>query len=98
MGHRPARRPLTVGQLARQPGLSNRTLARRFAEQRGTSPGRWLLGQRLDAARVLLERTDLPVDTVATRVGLASALNLRRHFRAHLGATPGSYRRTFGET
>jgi AraC family transcriptional activator FtrA len=89
---------LTLGRLAERAGLSSRTLARRFTEQLGTSPGRWLLGRRLDAARVLLEQTDLPVDAVATRVGLASAVNLRRHFRTHLGTTPGAYRRTFSET
>ncbi|MFF7649910.1 GlxA family transcriptional regulator [Streptomyces sp. NPDC007983] len=90
--------PLTLGSLAERAGLSSRTLARRFTEQLGTSPGQWLLVRRLDAARVLLEQTDLPVEAVATRVGLASAVNLRRHFRAHLGTTPGAYRRTFSET
>jgi AraC family transcriptional activator FtrA len=90
--------PLTLDRLAERSGLSSRTLARRFTEQLGTSPGQWLLGQRLDAARVLLEQTDLPVETIATRVGLASAVNLRRRFRAHLGTTPGAYRRTFSET
>ncbi|WP_455753612.1 helix-turn-helix domain-containing protein [Streptomyces decoyicus] len=88
---------LTVDQLAARAGVSERTLARRFAEQLGTSPGQWLLGQRLDAARILLERTDLPVDAIATRVGLSSAVNLRRRFRTAFGATPGTYRRTFGE-
>ncbi|HET6705978.1 helix-turn-helix domain-containing protein [Amycolatopsis sp.] len=89
---------LTVGRLAERAGLSSRTLTRRFTEQLGTSPGAWLLGRRLDAARVLLEQTNLPVEAIATRVGLASAVNLRRRFRAHLGTTPGAYRRTFGET
>jgi AraC family transcriptional activator FtrA len=89
---------LTVGGLAERAGLSSRTLARRFTEQLGTSPGQWLLDQRLDATRVLLEQTDLPVEAIATRVGLASAVNLRRRFRAHLSTTPGAYRRTFGET
>ncbi len=90
--------PLTVTRLAGHAGLSSRTLARRFTEQVGTSPGQWLLGQRLNAARVLLEQTSLPVEAIATRVGLASAVNLRRHFRTHLGTTPGTYRRIFGET
>ncbi|WP_406634787.1 GlxA family transcriptional regulator [Amycolatopsis sp. WGS_07] len=90
--------PLTVARLAGRAGLSSRTLARRFAEQLGTSPGQWLLSQRLNAARALLEQTALPVDAIAGRVGLASAVNLRRHFRAHLGTTPGNYRRIFGET
>lgn len=89
---------LTVDRLAGHAGLSGRTLARRFTEQLGVSPGQWLLGRRLDAARVLLEQTNLPVEAIATRVGLASAVNLRRRFRAHLGTTPGAYRRTFGET
>ncbi|MFV2171969.1 GlxA family transcriptional regulator [Actinomadura sp. LOL_011] len=89
---------LTLDRLAERAGLSSRTLTRRFTEQLGTSPGQWLLGRRLDAARVLLEQTDLPVEAIATRVGLASAVNLRRHFRAHVGTTPGAYRRTFGET
>ncbi|MEU3623043.1 AraC family transcriptional regulator [Amycolatopsis coloradensis] len=89
--------PLTVGRLAERAGVSSRTLTRRFTEQLGTSPGQWLLDQRLDATRVLLEQTDLPVDAIATRVGLASAVNLRRRFRAHLGTTPGAYRQTFGE-
>lgn len=88
---------LTVSRLAERAGVSSRTLARRFHEQLGTSPGQWLLGRRVEAARVLLERTDLPVEAVATRVGLASAVNLRRRFRARLGTTPGAYRRTFGE-
>jgi AraC family transcriptional activator FtrA len=88
---------LTVARLAERAGLSSRTLARRFTEQLGTSPGRWLLNQRLDAARVLLEQTNLPVEAVATRVGLASATNLRRRFWAYLGSTPGTYRRTFGD-
>jgi AraC family transcriptional activator FtrA len=89
---------LTLERLAEHAGLSSRTLARRFTEQLGVSPGQWLLGRRLDAARALLEQTDLPVEAIAVRVGLTSAVNLRRRFRAHLGTTPGAYRRTFSET
>ncbi len=87
---------LALDDLAARAGVSGRTLARRFAEQLGTSPGQWLLARRIDAARVLLERTALPVEAVAARVGLASAVNLRRRFHAALGTTPGAYRRTFG--
>ncbi|WP_328395910.1 helix-turn-helix domain-containing protein [Streptomyces sp. NBC_00390] len=88
---------LTVSRLAERAGLSDRTFARRFNRQLGTSPGQWLLNQRLDAARTLLEQTGLPVEAIATRVGLSSAVNLRRRFRAAFGTTPGAYRRIFGE-
>ncbi|MGF1426081.1 helix-turn-helix domain-containing protein [Kitasatospora sp. LaBMicrA B282] len=88
---------LTLPLLARRAGVSGRTLARRFTEQLGVSPGQWLLQRRIDAARVLLEQTDLPVEAIAGKVGLASAVNLRRRFHTALGTTPGAYRRTFGE-
>ncbi|MET7463683.1 helix-turn-helix domain-containing protein [Nonomuraea sp. NPDC005501] len=88
--------PLTVEDLAARAGLSPRTLARRFTGQLGVSPGRWLLDQRIAAARVLLEETDLPVETIAGRVGLSSATNLRRRFRSLVHTTPGAYRRSFG--
>ncbi|MFF9915935.1 helix-turn-helix domain-containing protein [Streptomyces sp. NPDC013457] len=88
---------LSVGELAARLGISRRTLARRFADQLGTSPGAWLLSQRVTAARTLLEETDLSVEAIATRVGLTSAVNLRRRFRAQAGTTPGAYRRAFRE-
>ncbi|MCC2279879.1 helix-turn-helix domain-containing protein [Streptomyces sp. ET3-23] len=87
--------PVTVDDLAAHEGVSARTLARRFTDQLGTSPGQWLLAQRIVAARELLESTDLPLETVARRVGLSSATNLRRRFLGALGTTPGAYRRAF---
>lgn len=87
--------PIGVEDLAARAGLSPRTLARRFEEQLGVSPGRWLADRRVAAARELLEGTDLPVESVAVRVGLHSATNLRRHFTRVLAATPASYRRAF---
>jgi AraC family transcriptional activator FtrA len=86
---------LSVGDLATHLNISPRTLARRFAEQLGTSPGAWLLSRRVAEARTLLEETDLPVEAVAARVGLTSAVNLRRRFRTLVGTTPGAYRRAF---
>ncbi|WP_055697961.1 helix-turn-helix domain-containing protein [Streptomyces silaceus] len=87
--------PIGLDDLAAHAGVSARTLARRFADQVGVSPGQWLLGQRISLARELLESTDLPLDAVARRSGLSSATNLRRRFLRALGTTPGGYRRAF---
>ena len=87
--------PLSVDDLAAHLDVSPRTLARRFADQLGTSPGAWLLSRRVTEARTLLEETDLPVEAIAARVGLTSAVNLRRRFRTQVGTTPGAYRRAF---
>lgn len=86
--------PITVEDMAAYLRTSPRTLARRFAEL-GTTPGRWLRTQRVNAARALLEETDLPVDAIAARVGLSSATNLRRRFHSALRTTPAAYRRAF---
>jgi transcriptional regulator GlxA family with amidase domain len=81
--------------LARRAAMSERTFARRFAAETGTTPGKWLLAQRLHHARTLLESSDLPVETVASRAGFGSAALLRHHFGAHVGVPPAEYRRTF---
>jgi AraC family transcriptional regulator, transcriptional activator FtrA len=87
--------PLTVEDLAARCALSPRTLTRRFTEQLGTTPGQWLLAQRIARTRQLLETTDLPVETIAHQVGLSTATNLRRRFQAALHTTPSAYRRAF---
>ncbi|MFI0417208.1 GlxA family transcriptional regulator [Spongiactinospora sp. 9N601] len=87
--------PITVEDMAARSGTSVRTLTRQFAEQLGVPPARWLLERRLAATRALLEESDLPVETIARRVGLSSAVNLRRRFRTALHTTPASYRRSF---
>ncbi|MGW6915902.1 GlxA family transcriptional regulator [Kitasatospora sp. NPDC054939] len=87
--------PWTVGRMAGLAHMSERTFARRFAAATGTTPLRWLLEQRVLTAQRLLEETDLPVDTVATRVGFGSAVSLRPVFTARVGVAPREYRRTF---
>ncbi|MGV9265944.1 GlxA family transcriptional regulator [Kitasatospora sp. NPDC003701] len=87
--------PVSVAEMALRSQVSARTLTRRFTEQLGISPGRWLLDRRIAATRALLEETDLPVETIARRVGLSSAVNLRRRFHEALRTTPAAYRRTF---
>jgi AraC family transcriptional activator FtrA len=81
--------------LARRAAMSERTFARRFAAETGTTPGKWLLAQRLHHARALLESSDLAVETVAMRAGFGSAALLRHHFGAAVGVAPAEYRRTF---
>jgi AraC family transcriptional activator FtrA len=81
--------------LARRSAMSERTFARRFAAETGTTPGKWLLAQRLHHARTLLESTDLAIETVASRAGFGSAALLRHHFGTQVGVAPAEYRRTF---
>jgi transcriptional regulator GlxA family with amidase domain len=87
--------PLDVAGLAARAGLSPRTFARRFVAETGTTPLKWLQAQRVLEARRLLERTELPVEQVATHAGFGSAPSLREHFRRATATTPSGYRRVF---
>jgi AraC family transcriptional regulator, transcriptional activator FtrA len=83
--------------LAARAVMSERTFARRFAAETGTTPHKWLVQQRILAARSLLEESDLSVEQIATRVGFNSAVVLREHFRRTVGVAPSDYRRRFGQ-
>ncbi|MBM7787110.1 GlxA family transcriptional regulator [Tenggerimyces flavus] len=89
---------VSLAEIAQHAMVSPRTLLRRFRSETGTTPLRWLIHQRLDRARQLLETTDLTVDEVAKASGLTTALSLRQHFARHLATTPTQYRRTFQST
>ncbi|RPE32879.1 GlxA family transcriptional regulator [Kitasatospora cineracea] len=91
-------RPLTLAELAAHAAMSTRTFARRFQEETGQSPGRWLTQQRIALARHLLEATDLTIDQIATRVGFANPVSLRQHLHSAIGVSPLAYRRTFAGT
>lgn len=85
----------TVDGMARAAGLSPRTLLRRFRDSTGQSPQAWLTAQRVAFARDLLESTDLAIQPIAERTGLATAETLRHHFRKQMGISPTAYRQSF---
>ncbi|WP_405738127.1 DJ-1/PfpI family protein [Streptomyces sp. NBC_00028] len=88
-------KPLTLTDLARHAGVSVRTLTRRFHAESGVSPLQWLLHQRVERAKELLETTALPMDQVARSAGLGTADSLRTHLVRRTGLTPTAYRTQF---
>lgn len=88
-------RPLSVGDLAEHAGMSERTLARRFREETGTTPVQWLLRQRVLKAQRELETTRVSIERIASRCGFGTAVSMRAHFRQRLGTSPQAYRRAF---
>jgi len=88
-------RDLSVDQLAGHARMSGRNFTRRFAEAVGTTPARWVLTQRLEEVRRLLETTTWSVDRIARACGFRSAVTLRQNFATAYATAPTAYRQRF---
>lgn len=84
-----------VAALAARSGLSERGFTRRFKEATGLSPLAYAHTLRLEEAKQLLERSELPVEEIAAEVGYADGSFFRRLFQRSVGLTPAAYRRKF---
>lgn len=84
--------PPAVAQLAREFGVSDRTLARRVQLATGHSTVALVQSVKLRRARALLERTRLSVEDIAAAVGYSDATALRRLMKKATGHSPSGYR------
>ncbi|MCQ4046472.1 GlxA family transcriptional regulator [Streptantibioticus rubrisoli] len=89
---------LTVRVLAERAGMSERNFTRVFRAETGRTPAAYVETVRVEAARALLETTDITVDAIARACGFGTAETLHRRFRHTLGVTPGQYRHHFSAT
>jgi transcriptional regulator GlxA family with amidase domain len=87
---------LSLAVLARQAGLSERSLGRPYAEATGSTPGKAVERLRVEAARNLLSAPRLPIKRIAARCGFSSEEAMRRSFLRVLHVTPTEYRARFG--
>ena len=85
----------TVAGAAEHVHLTERTFARRFRKARGQSPADFIRSVKVERARALLERSRVPADEIANRVGYADPAAFHRAFKKETGMTPGAYRRQF---
>jgi AraC family transcriptional activator FtrA len=85
----------TIDSLASRAAMSPRTLQREFKTATGLAPYGWIVRERIERAKELLETSRLPAQRIAERVGMGSAESLRHHFRERVGTTPSRYRARF---
>jgi transcriptional regulator GlxA family with amidase domain len=86
---------LSVAALAARAGMSPRHFARAFHAETGTTPAAFVDALRVEAARRLLETSDLTVPVIAAAVGLRHGETLHRAFQRRLATTPDRYRQHF---
>ena len=87
-----------IAALSERAGFSERHLARVFLRELGMTPARYVEQVRVEAARILLETSDAPLDTIARQAGMSSTEALRRSFAREVGTTPHAYRQRFRTT
>jgi LacI family transcriptional regulator len=83
---------IDVSDILEEVPISRSSLERRFRARLGRSPGQELRRVRLEAARDLLAKTDLPLVDIAVRTGFEYISYLSKSFKEHFGLTPSRYR------
>lgn len=85
--------PWTVAQLAAAGGVSRTAFARQFRALVGEPPLTYLTRWRMTIAARLLRETNLPIESIAARVGYGSPFAFGKAFKRSMGDAPGAYRR-----
>ncbi|MDR5746003.1 GlxA family transcriptional regulator [Caballeronia sp. LZ029] len=86
-------RPLTVEELAGEAHLSPRQFSRVFALETGQSPAKAVEGLRLEAARLLIEKSRHSLETIAQETGFRDRRHMREAFMRGFGVPPQEVRR-----
>lgn len=86
-------RPLSVEELAGSVNLSPRQFSRVFTAETGQSPAKAIEGLRLEMARLMIEQSRHPMDTIARETGFRDRRHLREAFVRGFGVAPQSLRR-----
>ena len=85
----------TLDAIAERLGENPSTLTKRLQRTFGMSFSEYAGRRRVDRAKDLLCRTQLPIAQVALRVGISDGSNLGKLFRKHEGMSPGEYRKRY---
>lgn len=86
---------LTIAELAKLNNLSVSTFERLFKKEMGVSPMQYLLEVRLNKAKLLLGRTNMPLTEIANQCGFSSSAHLGSTFKSATGATPSEFRKAY---
>lgn len=84
---------LPIGQLSALAGVSDVYLRRLFKKQFDAAPAAFVIRQRMNLAKRLLESEGLSMAEIALQVGYRDPLYFSRLFKKHTGLSPSEYRK-----
>ena len=83
---------LSLAELAAVAYLSPYHFARLFKASTGVAPHQYVIGRRIERAKLLLSTTNWSLAVIAHAVGFAHESHLALHFKRLTGLLPSSYR------
>jgi AraC family transcriptional regulator len=83
---------LSLKVLANAAGLSEYHFLRMFKQSTGYTPHQYVINQRIERARELLVKTDLPITEIAYLLGFSTPAHFTHHFRRKTGLKPSEMR------
>ena len=88
--------PPAISEVARQLGLTTRTLQRRLLEAMGKTPQSYMNEIRMGVAKSLIETSAVDVGHLMAATGFSDESAFRRQFKQASGMTPKQYRERYG--
>lgn len=85
---------ITLGRLTKEFAVNRNKLNELFMEQTSMTCLSYLLNLRMDLAKILLSKTELPVGEISSRVGYPDPNYFTKVFKDKTGKTPSQYRRS----
>lgn len=86
------REKIDLSRLAQHLGVSSRSLNRYFRKELGMTPLEYLQGLRIENAKLMLEKTHLPLSQIVSDVGYSDVRSFTALFQRQVGMKPSVFR------
>ena len=83
---------ITIDSLVKEFAINRNRLNGLFMNHASMTCMNYLLHLRMDLAKILLTKTEIPIGKVSTRVGYPDSSYFTKVFKKHVGVTPTKYR------
>jgi AraC family transcriptional regulator len=83
---------LSLKVLAKAAGLSEYHFLRMFRQSTGLTPHQYVINQRIERAKELLQKTEMSITEIAYLLGFSTPAHFTHHFRRKTGRTPREMR------
>lgn len=84
---------ITGQEVAAQMNLGYEALRKQFRASTGVSIGQYAIGVRVNRAKALLLRSNLPLEKLAVQLGYPDCFSFCKQFKQHTGVSPSQFRR-----